>query len=87
MAKQATFADNNGLPFPLLSDTELVAQKAYGVGKAMMGLAPERKTVFIGPDGTVRNTYVANVDFKSHIKFVEQELQKLEKEGGAVAAA
>lgn len=51
-----------------------------------MGLAPERKTIFIGPDGIVRDVYVANIDFKSHVNFVEQELKKLEAEAPAPAS-
>ncbi len=38
-AKQASFADEHKLPYPILSDTDGVARKAYGIGKAFFGLA------------------------------------------------
>jgi peroxiredoxin Q/BCP len=87
ISAQTTFAETNNLPFPLLADTEGKAAKAYGVGKGLMGLVPERKTIFIGPDGVVRNVYVANIEFWSHTNFVAQELEKLNAEAKRRAPA
>ena len=50
-ASHAKFAEKHGLPFVLLSDTELAAIKAYDVWK-------EKKSAGKVTMGTVRTTYV-----------------------------
>ena len=59
IASHKKFAEKYGLPFTLLSDTELTAINAYGVwqekkmcGKVGMGVV--RTTFIIDPDGNVK---------------------------------
>jgi peroxiredoxin Q/BCP len=52
------FAENHGLPFPLLADVEGVAATAYGVKTRMFGMAvAKRQTFIIAPDGTIVKHY------------------------------
>lgn len=52
------FAENHGLPFPLLADVEGVASTAYGVKTRMFGMTvAKRQTFIIGPDGTIAMHY------------------------------
>ena len=54
----AKFAENHGLPFPLLADTEGVAATAYGVKTKMFGMTvAKRQTFLIAPDGTIAKHY------------------------------
>ena len=54
----AKFAENHGLPFPLLADTEGKAAEAYGVKTKMFGMTvAKRQTFLIGPDGTIAKHY------------------------------
>jgi thioredoxin-dependent peroxiredoxin len=61
-ASQKKFKEKYELPFPLLSDPEVLVHKAYGVwgektmyGKKIMGTI--RTTVVIGPDGKVESVF------------------------------
>jgi len=52
------FAENHGLPFPLLADTEGTTSEAYGVKTKMFGMTvAKRQTFLIGPDGTLVKHY------------------------------
>ncbi len=52
------FAENHGLPFPLLADVEGIAATAYGVKTRMMGMqVAKRQTFIIAPDGTIAKHY------------------------------
>jgi peroxiredoxin Q/BCP len=52
------FAENHGLPFPLLADVEGDVATAYGVKTRMFGMTvAKRQTFIIGPDGTVAKHY------------------------------
>ena len=52
------FAENHGLPFPLLADIEGKAADAYGVKTKMFGMTvAKRQTFVIGPDGTLVKHY------------------------------
>jgi peroxiredoxin Q/BCP len=54
------FAENHGLPFPLLADVEGIVATAYGVKTRMFGIAvAKRQTFIIGPDGTIAKHYEA----------------------------
>ena len=54
----AKFAENHGLPFPLLADTKGTAAEAYGVKTRMFGMTvAKRQTFLIAPDGTVAKHY------------------------------
>jgi peroxiredoxin Q/BCP len=52
------FAENHGLPFPLLADAEGKAAEAYGVKTKMFGMTvAKRQTFLIGPDGAIAKHY------------------------------
>lgn len=52
------FAENHGLPFPLLADVDGAAAVAYGVKTRMFGMTvAKRQTFIIGPDGTIAKHY------------------------------
>ena len=46
--KQATFADEHKLSYPVLSDETGVARKAYGVEKGLMGMSEGKWSSFGG---------------------------------------
>ncbi|WVF67773.1 hypothetical protein IAT40_002533 [Kwoniella sp. CBS 6097] len=79
-AKQSSFADQYNLPYPILSDPDSAARKAYRVGKAFLGLTPGRETFFIDDKGIVRGVCDKALDVTAHVKFVEKHLLDLEKE-------
>ena len=52
------FAENHGLPFPLLADVDGKAADAYGVKTRMFGMmVAKRQTFLIHPDGTLAKHY------------------------------
>ena len=72
-----SFAENHGLPFPLLADVEGSAATAYGVKTRMLGMEiAKRQTFIIGPDGTIALHY-EKVDPKTHSKEVLADLVEL----------
>ncbi len=53
------FAENHGLPFPLLADIDGEISAAYGVKTRMFGMTvAKRQTFIIGPDGNIAKHYV-----------------------------
>jgi peroxiredoxin Q/BCP len=71
------FAENHGLPFPLLADVDGLAATAYGVKTRMLGMEiAKRQTFIIGPDGTIAKHY-AKVDPSAHSKQVLADLAEL----------
>jgi len=69
------------LTYPVLSDIDGEAVKAYGIGKGMMGIsAIARVTVVIDKKGIVRDTLDATMNYGAHSKFVAKWLDKLEAE-------
>ena len=52
------FAENHGLPFPLLSDSEGAVAEAYGVKTKMFGMTvAKRQTFIVAPDGVLARHY------------------------------
>lgn len=73
----AAFAENHGLPFPLLADTEGTVADAYGVKTRMMGMTiAKRQTFLIDPEGKVARHY-EKVDPDSHSGEVIADLETL----------
>ena len=71
------FAENHGLPFPLLADVDGLAATAYGVKTRMLGMEiAKRQTFIIGPDGKIAKHY-AKVDPSAHSKQVLADLAEL----------
>ena len=71
------FAENHGLPFPLLADTEGTAADLYGVKTRMMGwTVAKRQTYLIDPQGVIAKHYV-KVDPDEHSAQVLADLESL----------
>jgi peroxiredoxin Q/BCP len=71
------FAENHGLPFPLLADVDGTAATAYGVKTRMLGMeVAKRQTFVIAPDGTIAKHY-EKVDPSEHSKQVLADLEAL----------
>ena len=71
------FAENHGLPFPLLADVRGTAASAYGVKTRMLGMEiAKRQTFVIAPDGTIVKHY-EKVDPSEHSKQVLADLESL----------
>ena len=77
IASHKAFAENHGLPFPLLADVEGLAAAAYGVKTRMLGMEiAKRQTFIIAPDGTIARHY-EKVDPKKHSTQVLADLAEL----------
>ncbi|KAH9936267.1 peroxiredoxin Q [Fomitopsis serialis] len=74
--KQKAFVEKQKLTYPVLSDANGEARKAYHVGKGLMGLTDARVTFFIDSKGIVRPT----INYGAHEKFVTKWLDKLDAE-------
>lgn len=73
----AKFAENHGLPFPLLADVDGKASDAYGVKTKMFGMTvAKRQTFLIGPDGTIAKHY-EKVKPAEHSQQVLADLKEL----------
>lgn len=71
------FAENHGLPFTLLADTEGTAAEAYGVKTRMLGMTvAKRQTFIIDPDGKIAKHY-EKVKPDSHSEEVLADLDSL----------
>lgn len=71
------FAENHGLPFPLLSDSEGTVAEAYGVKTKMFGMTvAKRQTFIIDPTGILVKHYV-KVKPDSHSAEVLADLEQL----------
>ncbi len=71
------FAENHGLPFPLLADVDGVVATAYGVKTRMLGMTvAKRQTFLIGPDGLIARHY-EKVNPADHSKEVLADLRAL----------
>ncbi|MEO1203555.1 MAG: peroxiredoxin [Pseudomonadota bacterium] len=71
------FAENHGLPFALLADTEGTAADAYGVKTRMMGMTlAKRQTFIIDPNGNIAKHY-EKVKPDSHSEEVLADLDRL----------
>ena len=71
------FAENHGLPFPLLADVDGTAATAYGVKTRLLGMeVAKRQTFIIAPDGTIAKHY-EKVDPSAHSKQVLADLETL----------
>ena len=71
------FAENHGLPFPLLADVGGTTSTAYGVKTRMFGMTvAKRQTFIISPDGAIAKHY-EKVKPASHSSEVLTDLRKL----------
>ena len=71
------FAENHGLPFPLLADVGGIAASAYGVKTRKLGMTvAKRQTFLIGPNGTIARHY-EKVNPSEHSRQVLADLKEL----------
>lgn len=61
------FAQKFSLPFPLLSDPEGAARKAFGV-PATLGVLPGRATYVFDGEGKLRERYVSQFRAREHVR-------------------
>lgn len=73
--KNRKFAEKNGLPFRLLSDSDHDLAKSVGAGRALIPLA-KRVSYLVGPDGTVLVAY-PDVEPKTHAQEVLEDYRNL----------
>ncbi|HEY5642925.1 MAG TPA: peroxiredoxin [Woeseiaceae bacterium] len=71
------FAENHGLPFPLLADVDGAVSSAYGVKTRMLGMTvAKRQTFLVGPDGKIAKHYT-EVKPAEHANQVLADLRSL----------
>lgn len=85
------FRDKLGIKFPLLSDPDLVAHRAYGAWgtKVMYGKKVEgviRSTFLVSPDGAIARAW-SGVKVDGHVDKVIAALEEARAGGGAKAKA
>ena len=73
--KNRKFAEKNGLPFRLLSDSDHDLAKSVGAGRALIPLA-KRVSYLVGADGTVLVAY-PDVEPKTHASEVLEDYRAL----------
>lgn len=78
VASHKAFAEEHGLPFPILADADKKVATAYGVLTKFMGMMElaRRDTFIIDPQGKVAKHYM-KVDPKGHSEMVLAELKSL----------
>ncbi len=78
VASHAEFAQQHGLPFPLLADADKRVAKAYGVLYRALGIMElaRRETFLVDPQGRIARHY-ADVDPKTHARQLLADLKTL----------
>jgi len=74
---QSSFVDQYNLGYPILSDADGSARKAYHVSKSAFGLIEGRETFFIDSQGVIRDVCTDAVLWNNHTKMVEKNLKML----------
>ncbi|TEB39821.1 AhpC-TSA-domain-containing protein [Coprinellus micaceus] len=78
---QRQFVEHENFNFPVLSDAEGVAARAYDIGRGFFGLtALARVTFVVDKKGIIRDALDTTLNFTAHQKFVDKWLHKLEDE-------
>jgi peroxiredoxin Q/BCP len=73
--KNRKFAEKNGLPFLLLSDSDHELAESVGAARALLPFA-KRVSYLVGPDGLVLETY-PEVDPKTHASEVLEDYRAI----------
>ena len=83
VASHKKFAQEHGLPFPILADSTKETAKTYGVLKRYVGVMEmaKRDTFLIDPEGRIVKRY-ADVDPKGHSQAVLADIKQMQKKGG-----
>jgi len=75
------FAEEHGLPFPILADSTRTTATSYGVLRSLFGMKfASRETFVIDPHGKIVKHY-AQVDPQGHAQVVLKDLQALQQSG------
>ncbi len=75
-ASHKGFAEQYRLPFPLLSDTQGVARRAFDVPNTL-GILPGRVTYVIDKQGVIRNVFTSQININKHITEALTTLRQL----------
>jgi len=78
--RHRAFAEQQGLPFLLMSDQDGSLRKAYGVPKTL-GILPGRVTYVIDKAGIVRHVFTALFSAERHVTEALKVVQALVHEG------
>ena len=78
--RHRAFAEQQGLPFLLMSDQDGSLRKAYGVPKTL-GILPGRVTYVIDKAGIVRHVFTALFSAEQHVTGALKVVQALVHEG------
>lgn len=68
VASHKKFAARHGLTFKLLSDSEKVVEKTFGVKRNLFGLLQERITFIFDKQGKLIHTFQSQFNGKKHIR-------------------
>ena len=75
------FAENQRLPFPLISDADGRWRAGFGVPN-MLWLIPRRVTFLIDPEGKVRHVVDSLLDAEVHVRETRDALKSLRRQSG-----
>jgi peroxiredoxin Q/BCP len=75
-ASHRAFAEKHRLPFPLLSDPQRLAQKAFAVPTDLLGMLPGRVTYVFDESGVCTGVFNSQIQVTRH---VEESLSLLNK--------
>lgn len=82
LERHKSFADQQRLPFMLVSDQDGLLRKAFGVPKAL-GLLPGRVTYVIDREGIVRHVFNSMFNADKHVTEALAIVRELTQERGA----
>ena len=80
LARHRTFAEQQKLPFLLLSDADGAIRRSFGVPKTF-GLIPGRVTYIIDKQGIVRHVFNSQFSADQHVKEAMEIVRKLSAGG------
>ena len=78
-ATHAKFADQHGLPFPLVSDPNAAIAGAFGAARIGGWLPSKRLTFVIGKDGIVKSVIRSELDVDKHVNQALAALTELQE--------
>jgi len=79
VASHSSFAENNDLPFALLSDEGGEVRQLYGVPNTL-GIMPGRVTYVIDREGVVRHIFSSQLAVTRHVEEALKALEDIERD-------
>ena len=79
VASHSSFAENNDLPFALLSDEGGEVRQLYGVPNTL-GIMPGRVTYVIDREGVVRHIFSSQLAVTRHVEEALKALEDIEQD-------